>query len=113
MDKLTTYGELIRNTLTRYAELINGNPTPGVEAELVFDEEHGSYLLLNVGWSGRGRVRGITLHVRLRDGKIWIEEDWTEHGIASDLIEGGVRKEDIVLTFQHPQMRPFTEFAIA
>jgi hypothetical protein len=113
MDKLATYRELIRKTLTRYAELINSNPTPGVETELVFDEEHGNYLLLNVGWSGRRRVRGTTLHIRLRNGKIWIEEDWTEHGTASDLMEAGVPKEDIVLAFQHPQMRPFTEFAVA
>ncbi len=42
-----------------------------------------------------------------------IEEDWTEGGIATDLLEAGVPKEDIVLAFHPPKMRPYTEFAVA
>ena len=35
----------------------------------------------------------------------------TEEGIATDLLEAGVPKEDIVLAFQPPDVRRFTEFA--
>ena len=28
----------------------------------------------------------MTVYVRIRDGKFWIEEDWTEDGIATDLV---------------------------
>ncbi len=113
MDKLTEYRTLIKRLLTRQAELINRRPKPDVETEISFDEERDHYMLLKVGWSPQGRVRGATVYVRLRNGKFWIEEDWTEKGIATDLLEAGVPNEDIVLAFQSPEMRPYTEFAVA
>ncbi len=57
-------------------------------------------------------MHGITLHLRFND-KIWIEQDWTENGIATELLEAGVPNEDIVLGFRHPERRPLTEFAAA
>ncbi|MFN0112370.1 MAG: element excision factor XisI family protein, partial [Blastocatellia bacterium] len=33
--------------------------------------------------------------------------------IATDLEEAGVPKEDIVLGFQPPKVRPYTEYAVA
>jgi XisI protein len=113
MDKLTTYRALVKQVLTDYANLVNRQPTPGVETLCVFDDEHGQYLLLTVGWSQEHRVRNTTLYVRLREGKFWIEEDWTEEGIATDLLRAGVPKADIVLAFQPPEVRPLTEFASA
>lgn len=59
------------------------------------------------------RITGITVYVRIRDGKIWIEEDWTENGIATDIVRAGVPKEDIVLPFHEPKMRQYTDFALA
>lgn len=53
----------------------------------------------------------MTVYVRICDGKFWIEEDWTEEGIANELIRLGVPKQDIVLAFQDPKMRQHTEFA--
>lgn len=59
------------------------------------------------------RITGMTVYSRIRDGKFWIEEDWTENGIATDLLREGVPKEDIVLAFHEPKMRQYTEFAVA
>jgi hypothetical protein len=80
---------------------------------LVLDEEHDQYLLLKTGWSGERRMRKTFVHVRLHNGKFWIEEDWTEEGVATDLLRAGVPRDDIVLAFHPPEMRPFTEFAVA
>jgi len=55
----------------------------------------------------------MTVYVRIRNGKFWIEEDWTEDGIANDLVRAGVPKEDIVLAFHEPTMRQYTDFALA
>jgi len=55
----------------------------------------------------------LAVCVRIRDGKFWIEEDWTEDGIATDLVRAGVPKEDIVLAFHEPEMRQYTDFAAA
>jgi hypothetical protein len=113
MDKLTTYRNLVKKILSDLAAFANRSPDPEVETSCVFDEERDAYLLTSMGWSGRNRVRAMTVFVRLRNGKIWIDEDWTEEGITKDLLAAGVPKEDIVLGFQHPEMRALTDFAVA
>jgi hypothetical protein len=113
MDKLNHYRYLIRQILIHCAELVNRRPKTNKQTEVVFDEERDHYMLVTVGWLGQQRIRGTTVYVRIRDGKFWIEEDWLENGITSDLLAAGVPKEDIVLAFQPPEMRPYTEFAVA
>jgi hypothetical protein len=53
------------------------------------------------------------VHIRLRDGKIRIEQDWTEEGIATDPVRAGVSREQIVLAFHPADLRQLTEFARA
>lgn len=113
MDKTTQYRQLIKRLLTQYAEVVTRQLEPGMQTHLIFDDDHNEYLWLQSGWSSQNRVYGTTLHVRLHNGKIWIEQDWTEDGIATDLLKAGVPKSDIVLAFHEPEMRAMTEFAIA
>jgi len=80
---------------------------------LIFDEQHDHYLLIARGWQGEERIKENTIHVRLREGKIWIEEDWTEDGVVTDFLQAAVLREDIVLAFHPPHLRQYTEFAIA
>jgi hypothetical protein len=113
MDKVARYRQLLKQILIRHLELVNRQPVSGVEAELIIDEERDNYMWLTVGWSGGERIDGITFFARIRNGKFWIEEDWTEDGIATDLLAAGVAREDIVLAFHEPELRPYTEFAAA
>ncbi len=116
MDKLTRYRNLIQQIISDLAALIESQRTPeqsGAEALCAFDQERDQYLLVKTGWSGKRRVRGTTIYVRLKNGKFWIEEDMTEDGVANRLLEAGVPKDDIVLAFQPPEMRQHTEFAVA
>jgi XisI protein len=113
MDRVTHYRQLIKQALTEYAALLNSPPQPDYEVTLAFDDERQQYLLRRVGWTLAGRLRQTDLHISLRNGKIWIEEDWTEEGIATWFLEQGVPPSDIVLGFQPPQLRSFTEFAMA
>jgi hypothetical protein len=55
----------------------------------------------------------MTVYVRVKDGKIWIEQDLTEEGIGNALLQAGVPKEDIVAAFHDPELRQYTEFAAA
>jgi len=80
---------------------------------LVFDEIHDHYLLLLIGWQKDERIKSVMIHVRLKDKKIWIEEDWTEEGVATDFLQKGITRDEIVLAFHPPQVRQYTEFAIA
>lgn len=112
MDKLTGYRNAIKGVLAKLEDVLSRSPTTGVETLCAVDEERDQYVLLSTGWAGTERVRGITVYLRLRDGKVWLEEDNTDFGIAEELMKAGVPREDIVLGFQHPDMRRLTDFAV-
>ncbi|NET01827.1 MAG: XisI protein [Sphaerospermopsis sp. SIO1G2] len=114
MGKLNNYRAIIKKILTEYDQIASQTPNfSGVDTILSFDEERDQYLWFDVGWNKRKRVKAITVHVRMKNDKIYIEEDWTEAGIATELLREGVPKEDIVLAFHDPETRKFTDFAIA
>lgn len=110
---LSSYFSLLKQIFIDYAELLNRCPIPDADTELLIDEERGQYILHTLGWKGKSRVWNTPLYVRVHNGKIWIERDWIEEGIADRLLDAGVPKDDIVLAFHHPEMRPLTEFAVA
>jgi hypothetical protein len=113
MDKLNCYRQWIKQIFTEHADLMRSHPVIGLETICILDEQSDQYLLLTIGWENDRRVRYTTLHVRIHNGKIWIEEDWTEEGIVRALVEAGVPKEDIVLAFQPPELRHLTDYAVA
>ena len=113
MDRMSHYRVLIERLLREQNDLAARCPEEGIEPLYVFDEERDLYLLMDTGWAKGKRVQNLYLYVRLKDGKIWIEEDWTEEGLANLLVREGISKDDIVLAFQPPNMRPHTEFAVA
>ncbi len=113
MDRLKQYQTVIKEALQEYAGFLTLSPEPPYRVVLVFDDEHQEYLLRRVGWTKQKRVLYTVLHVSIYNEKIWVEEDWTEDGIATYLLEHGVSNQEIVLGFQPPQNRPYTEFAVA
>ncbi|MDB9524784.1 XisI protein [Oscillatoria sp. CS-180] len=112
MDRVEHYRDIVRQVLTDYQQL-NEKSESATESALVFDETHDHYLIVLMGWNDDERIKSNMIHVRLKDGKIWIEEDWTETGVATDLLENGISKDAIVLAFHPPQVRRYTEFAAA
>jgi XisI protein len=112
MDRLKHHREIVREVLTEYHQL-NEKSGSTIESAIVFDEVREHYLLLLMGWHKDERIKTVTIHIRLKDNKIWIEEDWTEDGVATDLLQKGIEPEEIVLAFHPPHVRQFTEFAIA
>jgi hypothetical protein len=113
MARLTQYRQIIRKILTEYRDWAAGSNQIGVQECIAFDEEHDRYFWFSVGWNDKQRDFGVTVYLCIENDKIWIEEDRTKQGIASDLLEAGVPPEDIVLGFQHPNKRNLTEFAMA
>lgn len=111
MDKKLKYQNLVKEILNKYVELDRQQPQEGVDYFLIADDDQGHYLWTSLGWSKGKRTRYVHAHLRVKDEKIWIETDLTEQGIATDLLNADVPKEDIVLAFHEPSMRKFTEFA--
>jgi len=83
-----------------------------IEVQTIFDVENDHYQLVNVGWNGARRIHGCALHLDIKNGKIWIQHDGTEDGVANELVQLGVPKEHIILAFHSPYKRQFTGFAV-
>ncbi len=109
MDPLDTWRDTLERILSEHAAMPYANVDARTEA--VFDRTHDRYLLVDVGWRGSQRVHGTLVHVDISEGRIWIQYDGTEYGIANHLVEAGVPRDRIVLGFQPPAFRPHTGFA--
>ena len=110
MDTPAIYRQLIERLLQEYAHIPYAHGA--IERQTVFDRDGDHYLLMVVGRDGIRRVHGCLIHVDIIQGKIWIQRDGTEHGIARDLVAAGVPKDQIVLAFRSPEMRQYSEFAV-
>ena len=109
MDTPSQYRQHIQQLLSERAKRMWDER---LQAQTIFDPEHDHYQLVYVGWRGSERVYGVVLHADIMDGKIWIQQDGTEEGLANQLVEQGVPKHDIVLAFDPPNLRQYTDFAV-
>jgi hypothetical protein len=111
MDKLSLYRQLIQEALIERAKM--RSPNDPIASKTIFDREGDHYQMVNLGWKNNStRVYGCAIHVDIIDGKIWIQQDGTEDAIAEQLVEQGIPQQDIVLGYQAPHMRKYTEFGI-
>lgn len=111
MDKLEHYRQCIQNLLSEYAAIPIANGE--IESETIYDLQQDRYLVMNVGWDANRYVHGCVLHLDIKDGKIWVQQNTTELRIAHELVAMGIPKEDIILGFQAPYLRQYTEFGVA
>lgn len=115
MEKIEKLREAVKKSLLEWKDFITPRIAPEdekLEAKTVFDDGNNSYLLLFSGWKGNQRIHSLLIHIEIIGEKIWIQEDNTEEGIATDLEKHGVAKSDIVLGFQPPNIRQHTEYAV-
>jgi len=111
MEKLEQYRNFVEKVITKYAQF---KPSHGdIEVQVIFDRERDRYLLVHVGWDNKHRVRRCVLQMDIKNGKIWIQQDNTEIGMANEFLKLGVPNEDIVLAFYSPYIRQFTDFAVS
>jgi hypothetical protein len=97
MDSAIRDREIVKQVIQRYAQF---KPSHGdIRLDVVFDDTHECYALMQVGWDRGRRVSGNVIYVTLRDGKVWVEFDGMECGITQDLIAAGLSEEQIVLAF--------------
>ncbi len=111
MDKLAHYRVLLEEIL--HLDEITDLADSSAETRVIIDPKTDNYQLMRIGWEGNSkRVYHCYIHASLRNQKIWIEQDFTEPGLALQLLERGVPSEDIVLAFQAPLNRSLSGFAV-
>lgn len=109
MDRVAMYRGIVKGLIEEYAQF---KPSLGeVAVETVFDETRDHYELVYAGWHGHRRIHGSVLHIDIRGGKVWIQFDGTEEGVAEELVAKGIPREDIVLAFHSPDVRKHTAYA--
>ncbi len=82
-----------------------------LEYDQVVDTERHHYQLLARGWDQDKRIHGIVVHMDIRDGLVWLEQDNTDYGVAEALVRLGIPKDRIVLGWQLQFMRKRSGFA--
>lgn len=111
MEKLPNPRSVIVTLLTDLAETITLEEE--VEAVVIADREGDNYQLLFLGWEGERRVFDTAVYIRLRHDKVWIEQNALPDRVGELLVAAGIPREQIVLGFHPPHVRPLTDFAVA
>ncbi len=111
MATVNAYEDILEKILDVYTKIpyAHGNLT----CEGIFDRSRGRFVLMTLGWDGDERVHHSLVHIDIVDGKLWIQNDNTEHGIATELVQAGIPKSHVVLAFRPPEVRAHTEYAVA
>ncbi len=80
VQTIEQYRELIQTYLQEYVStpIANGE----IESYTVFDQQQDHYQAMNLGWDGHRRVYGCVLHLDIREGKIWVQQNMTERQVA-------------------------------
>ncbi len=111
MDEVARYRTIVQELIRHYASF---QPACGdVQIEVVFDEANDHYELVYAGWNGPYRIHGSVLHIDIRQGKVWVQYDGTEEGVAEALVKQGIPPAHIVLAFKPPETRLHTGFAVS
>ncbi|NES94016.1 MAG: XisI protein [Desertifilum sp. SIO1I2] len=110
MADLNKYRDCIQELLKEYASYVLLQED--VEAQIIVDTQGDRYQLLYVGWRNKRRVFGPVMHFDIKDDKIWIQWNGTEEEVGDRLVEMGIPKQDIVVGFHPPFVRPFTDYAV-
>ncbi|MBC7805412.1 MAG: XisI protein [Akkermansiaceae bacterium] len=92
-NETATIESVLQQCVERYA-------TPDARMFTVFDEQRGHFLVIEEGWLGKEHLYNPFVHVELQGGQIWVQQDYTNHGIANDLAGAGIPKERIVLGYK-------------
>lgn len=84
------YRAIVRKMLAEYGAY---KPSHGeIEVQTIFDNEQDHYQVVAVGWDKQERIYGCSIHLDIKDEKVWIQENNTELDIGKFLVEMGVPK---------------------
>jgi hypothetical protein len=140
MDRLNHYRQIIQQLLREYSQIrpVNGEIEVTTAFDLAGDHYQivhtgwegdrrvydcpihvGTAFLRLVRDGGGAPPRRCTsqtvLHADgiccIKGDKVWIQQDMTDLDVATELVQRGIPKGEIVLAFQSPDLRQYTEFA--
>ena len=109
--KLNHYRQILKQVIERHAAMKPSDRQ--LDSLAICDPANDNYLMMDLGYDHLGRVHEVIIHLRLRaDGKVLIEHDGIEYGIARDLLAAGIPAEDILFNM-YRRPHPLTETVAA
>lgn len=112
MGKLKKYQDILVDYLKEYSKIKPAN-LPNIESYTIIDRENNHFQLLQLGWQDEDYIFTVVLHFDIKDGKVWFQRNITDRDVVDELMEMGIAKQDIILGFRYPKIRPYTGFAVA
>lgn len=113
MDRIERYSSLIVGLSEEYASVKPAN-LDQQEYQVMAHNKRNHFQLISMGWQKERFFYNVILHLDIKEnGKIWLQVNNTDWNIADTLIENGVPITDIVLGFINPNMRKFSNYAVA
>ncbi len=113
MDRIDFLRQAITTVYQEYADYLRGSNYSSVEYQLIVDDKNNHYQLVALGWENDKRIFYVIFQSDILNGKIWIQEDNTEDGLAALLEQKGVAKKEVVLAYFPEYHRKYTEYAVA
>lgn len=113
MAELNCYRDIVEKLLGEFHGYSSSRKEEGVESELICDRERDHYLWLEVGWHENKYVYAPFIHIDIKDGKIWLQRNFTDVNLGEKLTAMGVKKEDIILGLHSPFMRQYSDYGVA
>ena len=110
MADLARYQAIIQDLLTGYATTKPANGE--IDVEVSFDTERHHYQIWHTGWLNKRWIHQAPIHCAIREGKVWLLANATEHDVAADMVAQGIPKGDIVLGFHPREMRAYSDYAV-
>jgi XisI protein len=103
MDKSLNYIDILKKTVKDAT--IAQPRLQAIKLYPICDTESGHFLVLATGFDKQKWMDNVIFHARLiekdnGDPQIIIEDDNFEEGLVDTLIEAGIKKEDIVTSWQ-------------
>ena len=112
MVKIKKYQQFILDILKEYANIKYSNVD--AKNQLIIDKENYQYQIVTIGWDEQGRfIHDTPIHLAIINGKIWIQWNMTEIDFGKELTDKGVPKSDIVIGFLSPEIREYSDYAVA
>jgi XisI protein len=111
MVKVKKYQKYILEILSEYAKIRYANIQGG--NQLIADKENYQYQIVTIGWDNGKFIHDCPIHLAIIQDKIWIQWNMTDIDLGERLYEKGVPKSEIVIGFLPPEVRAYSDYAIA
>lgn len=111
MERVEKYKDLVYQELKKRQSIKIAN-APSLSRHLIVHQDRTEFILMDVGWLKKRYISDVIFHIGIKDGKVWVHNDFTDIGIADYLAEAGIPKSDIVLAFLPSYAKGMTEFGV-